>query len=64
MVKTKLTTQEFKYLAYNICIKSGNIADNAEEFLLSCCWYAMQYGKFLGVREERKRKRAIKRVNV
>lgn len=59
-----LATKEFKSVVRDICIKSGDIATNTEEFSLCCCWYAMQYGRIAGVREERrKKKKAAQRCN-
>ena len=50
-------TKEFKEVFNYVCIKSCDTARSGLEFAVCCCWYAMQYGRIAGVREERRKKK-------
>ena len=50
-------TKEFKEVFNYVCIKSRDTARSSLEFAVCCCWYAMQYGRIAGVREERRKKK-------
>ena len=53
----RLSTDEFRTLVINICKQSQEMTMNSWHFTLFCCWYAMQYGRIAGVREERRKKK-------